>query len=320
MALLGTCLIWGMGFNWNKEGQALLGSRLAETYGDNRLSQLGPAGFLSLRFLLTTAVWAVVFPASLRGWTKSTTRGGVLGGGFLALGLLLQHYGLSYTSESLSAFLTSLVVVFTPIIGIVAFRERVTGWMWFAIGLATAGIAMMTLNRAEQGFDRGALLGLLCAVAFSAHIVVIDRFGKREDPRRFTLAQFVVAAAVFTAFTLACPGGGRLFDVDRLREALASGPLWGWLALVALVGTVVTFGAMFRFQPDTTPTRAALIYMTEPLFATVYAFLAAGTTITGAAAVGGVLILVGNTLAELRARRPAGRATQRDTAVEPIID
>jgi drug/metabolite transporter (DMT)-like permease len=59
---------------------------------------------------------------------------------------------------------------------------------------------------------------------------------------------------------------------------------------------------MFRYQPQTTPTRAALVYLTEPLFATVYAWLAAARSIDAGAIVGGCLIIAGNLVAEIYSR------------------
>jgi drug/metabolite transporter (DMT)-like permease len=68
---------------------------------------------------------------------------------------------------------------------------------------------------------------------------------------------------------------------------------------------------MFRYQPRTSPTRAALIYLTEPLFATVYAWLMTGRAIESMAFLGGGLIIAGNLLAELFAKP----TDARDSAV-----
>jgi drug/metabolite transporter (DMT)-like permease len=59
---------------------------------------------------------------------------------------------------------------------------------------------------------------------------------------------------------------------------------------------------MFRYQPQTTPTRAALVYLTEPLFATAYAWFAADRSIDSGAVIGASLIIVGNLVAEVFAR------------------
>jgi drug/metabolite transporter (DMT)-like permease len=301
--LLVACAFWGMSFNWNKEAQSILSKHWVEAGDHSPLGSHGPATFLAVRFPLAALAWALLFPRSLRGWNKITLRGGVAGGMFLSVGMLLQHYGLSYTSESLSAFLTSLTIIFTPIAAALVLKHRISPALWCAIGLATLGVALMTLYREEGRFEIGALLGLFCAVVFSGHLLVVDYFGKRDDPWRFTLAQLVVAGIVFLSYALWRFGGDTKLAPRVVMGAFGS---WKFAALTAaavFLATLVTFGLMFRFQPRTTPTRAALVYLTEPLFATAYAWLAADRIIGVGAWLGAGLIIVGNVVAEIFPRR-----------------
>jgi drug/metabolite transporter (DMT)-like permease len=290
-----------MAFNWIKEGQALLGERLATLSGDPGWPEMAPAIFVTVRFLAAIVLWASLFPSSVRGWSSVTVKGGLAGGVLLSTGMLLQHYGLAYTSESLSAFLTSLTVLFTPMIAAVVFRQRVGVVLWVSVAFATAGVMLMTLYRAEGRFDRGVLLGLLCAVVFSADILVVEHYGRRENALRFTLAQLIVAATVFAGFSWV-GSRGRDLPVAVLGEALWDARLLVLLGSTLVFSTLITFGLMFRFQPQTTATRAALTYMTEPLFATAYAWVVAGRAIGQMALIGGGLIILGNVIAELWGR------------------
>jgi len=302
LMLLIACVLWGLSFNWNKEAQAILGQRLAAAATDPSLESAGPAAFLAIRFLFAVFVWAAIFPRCLRGWSIATFKAGAVGGTVLAVGMLLQHYGLAQTTESLSSFLTSLTVLFTPIMAFTVLRHRVGAMLWAAVACATIGVALMTLNREEGRFDRGALLGLLCAVVFSVHILYVDAVGKTESPWRFALGQFAAAAIVFTGYTLWRPGGSAMLSPSVMLEAMNSGPMLLYLALTILFATVGSFGLMVTFQPRTSPTRAALVYLSEPLFATVYAWIVSGRGITSAAMGGALLIVLANALAEFFAR------------------
>jgi drug/metabolite transporter (DMT)-like permease len=314
--LLVACVLWGMSFNWNKEGQALLGERLTAATGDPGMPGVAPAAFPAIRFAAAVVFCVAAFPSVRTRWTRGTWRAGLIGGSLLSGGMLLQHYGLAYTTESLSSFLTSLTVLFTPLFATVVLRHRVGAPLWGSVACATAGVALMTVYREEGHFDLGAMLGLLCAVVFSAHILVVDHFGKREAPWPFTVAQFAVAAVVFTAYSAIRAGGGRWLRPEVLLEVFASPRLVLLAGVATVFATLITFGIMVRYQPRTTPTRAALTYLTEPLFATVYAWIVAGRTIGLVAMVGAGLIILGNVLAEYFARRNsvAGRAADSSQA------
>jgi drug/metabolite transporter (DMT)-like permease len=307
LMLLVACVLWGMSFNWNKDGQALLGQRLVEASGEASLNDLAPVLLLLIRFVIAIGLWVIVFPNSVRGWTSGTLKGGAAGGVLLSGGILLQHYGLAHTSESLSSFLTSLTILFTPIFASALLRQRIGGVLWASVACATVGVGLMTIYRAEGHFDRGALLGLLCAVVFSGHILVVDRVGKRENTLRFTLAQLMTACIVFSGF---CLIWSRPEGMPRMRDfgpAFRDGRFLTLLALSTVFSTLITFGIMFRYQPRTTATRAALIYLTEPLFATAYAWLMVGRAVENAALLGGALIIAGNVLAEAYGRRSDSR-------------
>ena len=71
----------------------------------------------------------------------------------------------------------------------------------------------------------------------------------------------------------------------------------------SVVSTMIAFGLMFYFQPKLDPTRAALIYLAEPIFAALYAYMAVGRTLSTIALLGAGLILAANVLVEILERR-----------------
>jgi len=68
--------------------------------------------------------------------------------------------------------------------------------------------------------------------------------------------------------------------------------------ITALFATVYAFWAMTTFQNRTTPTRAALIYTLEPVFAAIFSIWIAGDRLTAIGWVGGGLIVAGMFFAE----------------------
>ncbi|MBI1826932.1 MAG: DMT family transporter [Planctomycetes bacterium] len=317
MMLLLACALWGMSFNWNKTGQARVADHLIQASGDASASEIAPAVFIGLRFAAAAILWACVFPRSVRNWSKQTLLAGICGGTTLSIGILFQHYGLWYTSESLSAFLTSLTVLFTPLIAAFVLRQRVGSILWVSIVCATLGVALMTIYRAEGHFDRGAFLGLLCAVVFSVHMLIVEHFGRIEDSARFTLAQLIVGVIIFAIFSTLRPGRAELFEPRFWNGVASDGKLLRVMAMSTVFATIFAFGLMFKFQPRISATRAALVYLTEPLFATAFAWVMAGSKVTSMALLGGALIIASNVIAEIFGRSAAGT---QSTGTEADVD
>ena len=83
-----------------------------------------------------------------------------------------------------------------------------------------------------------------------------------------------------------------------------SGPHVAWTVLwTAAACSVAAMWALNRFQRDLPPTRAAVLYMLEPVIAAGFGILVAGEEATLRKLAGGAIIVAGNLLAELLARR-----------------
>jgi drug/metabolite transporter (DMT)-like permease len=233
---------------------------------------------------------------------------------------MFQVIGLDRTSEAVSAFLTSLTVVVVPITLTVVLRQPPRAGMWIAVALAALGIWLMT-GASPTGFGVGEAFGLVCGILFSAHILVLDRVMRRESTPRMALAQFAVGGV---GALLVCPflpdGMGALTptSMERLLShgadslSLPGTSLWATgsvavnLVAAAVVSTLLAFALIFTYQPRLSPTRAAIVYLFEPIFASIFAYLTVGRTLAPIALIGGGLILVANLVAEVVTRRGDG--------------
>ncbi|MHC4252614.1 MAG: DMT family transporter [Planctomycetota bacterium] len=295
------CALWGASFTWVKAGL----SGMAAARGGKAADFLWvPALYIGWRFILGAALWGIVFRRSLKGWTRRTARRSVLLGALLFVPMFLQLLGLGRTSESVSAFLTSLTIVFTPLTLWLLFRERPSGRVALGVLFGMGGVYLMSFagsREAAPGKLAGVALGVACALGFSLHIVGIDRWGRDEDPFRLTLGQF---ATVGVLGLVAAPLFGAGWD------DLAPGAQWAMLShegvardlvLAVVFSTLGAFGLMFRYQPRVSASRATIIYLTEPIFASLYAWVFAASGMTAFGVAGGALILAANFVSRRRA-------------------
>jgi len=237
--------------------------------------------FLALRFALATVLLLALFrlrPGSLDGFWGHW-RGGLTCGFFLFIGYALQTAGLQTTAASKSAFLTGLFVVLVPLLSCALKRRAPRPIESVGALLALGGTALLTLEPGA-GFrlSTGDLLTIGCAVAFSAHMLAVERFSSTRSHQSLTLWQ-VLSVGAFSAAGCLWIEPPRLVWTPRLSFALLA---------TAVFATAVSFALYTWAQARTSATHAALIFALEPVFAALTAWIWSGErwgvrTLSGAA-------------------------------------
>jgi drug/metabolite transporter (DMT)-like permease len=309
VALIIATLLWGCGFVWAKRA----GEAVNALSGAGDRAPLGPIWVLIARFLMAGILWFIIFPGARRGWSWRLVGRAIVLGGTLALGMIVQHLGLDRTTEATSAFLTSLTILFVPLMMTLVLRRPPPRSIWIGVVLAAAGVWIMT-GATSATFGVGELLGLACAFAYSINIIAVNLLVTKENVLPITAGQFLVLALICSAIALVLPHGpaslspGAIVNLFSHRDVGLN---------VALLGTLVTmgaFGLQFRYQPRIDPTRATLLYLMEPIFAAAFAYIAIHRGMTLPAVFGAALILVANALVELLQSR------RSNSPAIPVID
>lgn len=251
-----------------------------------------PIPFITARFAIGAVVLLplIVVPA----WRPSGARirhNGVLRDGAcaaaaLGAGYVFQTTGLQYTTSSVSAFLTYLLVVFVPVLSAIVLRRPPRAATTAGVAVAVGGLWLLT-EGAGIGVGRGEVLTILCALSFAAHILVLAEAAPRQDVVVLNAVQFALVAAA-----LAIPGaivGGYDFPAEAWFAALYTG----------VVVNAVAFGLQLWGQRRVSASRTALVLMLEPVFAAVLGYVD-GERLGGAGAAGAGLILAGIIVSEWR--------------------
>jgi drug/metabolite transporter (DMT)-like permease len=242
-----------------------------------------PVPFLAVRFTIgALALWPI---AARRPSTPGELRDGLAGGLALLTGYLLQTIGLQYTDSATSAFITYLLVVIVPLLGIVLHRTRPHVTTVVGVALAVVGLVLLT-GPGGHGFGRGELLTLGCALAFACHVIVLGTTAHRHDPIRLAAIQ-----VAFVGLACAVPGlwmGGYRIPGSALAAALGLG----------VVATAGAFALQISGQRSVPPSRAALILLLEPVFAAILAEVE-GDGLRAVQLVGSGVILVAILVAEV---------------------
>ena len=291
LALLGVTILWGWTFVWMKE--SLNGAqRVLGRPGGTAVVVL----YLMVRFTLAAGLLAL-WPRARRALDRGAWRGGALLGAILFVGFVLQMSGLENVSPPVSAFLTSLYVVFAAILS--AWLHKARPHLPFLIGVVLATLGAGFIEGPPQlTFGPAEWLTVASAFLFGIHILATDKITKAHVPLGVTLAMFVCTAAysvVALPVTMARPGAPSLAEMAALlRDAGFAVPL----LLATLFATVLALTLMNQFQRDLDPVRAAILFALEPIWTTLIAMLVGFGRPGFWLWIGGGALIAGNLIAE----------------------
>jgi drug/metabolite transporter (DMT)-like permease len=284
LALASVALIWGVTFVLIKQA----------------LTEISTVYFLVLRFGLATVCMSGMFARAFwcgdRKRSLAGLRGGAITGVFLWLGYMLQTFGLKYTTAGKSGFLTGLYVVLVPLIAAGIYRRWPAHREWLGVGFAAAGMVVLTMPSVNGAwnFNRGDLMTIGCAVAFAFQILLLGHYSQREMVQGVALGQ-IGTVAVLSLLSLPTEPPVAVWSGNVIRALLVT----------AVLATALAFAVQTWGQKYTTTTRAALIFSLEPVFALVTAAAVGGEALTLSAILGGLLILAGILVVELKPARSA---------------
>ncbi|GBC84187.1 hypothetical protein HRbin11_00609 [bacterium HR11] len=232
----------------------------------------------------------------------------------LWIGFTAQAYGIRWTTASKAAFLTSLAVLFGPVLALLVFgrrairatglRVRALGFYWL---LVLVGTGLVTIHEDwTWRWNVGDVLCVTASVAFAVESVLIDRWVKPTQARWYAAWQ-LVGMTFLTALWGVLTG-----------ESLAAPvrPAWAWVlvALLAVFPSWLAFEWQMAAQPCLQTFLASFVYALEPLQGALLSVLLLGERLSavqwaGGLLLGGALVGVSSRMAPQSGNRPAVRPT-----------
>jgi drug/metabolite transporter (DMT)-like permease len=246
--------------------------------------------FLAVRFAIAALGLWVLAPRSVARLGQQMRRRAMVLGLVYGAAQLLQTWGLTIVSASVSGFITGLYVVLTPVIAAALLRESIARATWLAVGLATVGLAVLSLNGFALGV--GELVTVLSAVGYALHIVLLGAWSKPGQAVGLAVVQMGFIAML--CGVAAVPGG---------ITWPSGGAEWAVMLYLALAAGALAMVAQTWAQARLPATRAAIIMTTEPVFAALFGITLDGDPVTPRFVLGAGLVLAAMYLAELGPRR-----------------
>lgn len=239
--------------------------------------------FLFMRFTLAGMLLVLISAPKLKAIDKRVLADGLMLGIALLLAYAFQTFGLTVTSASITAFITGLFVVFVPILSSLFLKKLPRQEAMVGVVLATIGLALITLQDTFL-LSFGEFLVVLCAFFVAIHIILTDRFSRRNDFTLLTLVQVNVVALFSLIFSV-------LFDPRVIPQQFNQQLIFS-LIITSVFATVVAFGIQMGMQKHTTPTKTAIIFTMEPVSSVFFSYWLGEELLTTKQYAGTFLILL----------------------------
>lgn len=276
LILLLTATIWGVAF-------------VAQSVG---MEYIGPFTFNAIRCVLGGLVLIpVILVLKKKKETgaenqekedkKTLWMGGIACGVILCIASNLQQFGIMEASVGKSGFFTALYIVMIPVIGIFI-GKRPGIKLWFCVALAVVGMYLLCMKDGSFTIERADIMLLLCALAFSFHIIVVDYFSPKVDGVKMSCIQFFVCGVLSAV--------GMLFtetpDISNIQAA------WLPLLYAGLLSCGVGYTLQIVGQKGINPVIASLIMSLESVISALAGWVILGQVLSPKEILGCVLMFV----------------------------
>lgn len=208
---------------------------------------------------------------------------------FLYLGECLQQYGLLTTDAGKAGFLTSMYIVFVPLLGL-AFGKKLNVSIVIGVMLSLVGLYLLCIKESFT-LQMGDLLVLSCAVVFAIHILFIDRYLKFCDGLMLACGQYITGAIM--GFIVMMIVDGDVFSWSKVWDASLA-LLWS-----GVMGNGIAYTFQILGQRGLHPSIATLILSTESVLAVIFGMIILDETLTLKESIGCATILCAVIIAQL---------------------
>ncbi|MBL8778232.1 MAG: EamA family transporter [Acidimicrobiales bacterium] len=233
----------------------------------------------------------------------------VLGLSGAALLQWLYFVALDRLPAAIALLLEFTAPLMVAVFSVVVLRHRIARQVWWALGLALLGLALVSQVWTDVGLD---LIGVLAALGAAAFLATFHLLGKHmletRDPLVLSFWMFAISS-VFWAFVQ--PWWD--FDPGVLTESTSmlgrlaaySIPVWLGVLWVILLGTLAPYALEVFGLRHLSPTTTGIVSMIEPVIAATVAWIWLEEVLNGVQLLGGLLVLTGVGLVQV-ARTGAG--------------
>ena len=211
-------------------------------------------------------------------------------GACLVGGESFQQFGLQTTDAGKAGFITSIYIVFVPLVGLFL-GKKINLSIAFGILIALVGLYLLCIKSGSLSMEHGDFLILMGAVLFTFHILVIDHFADRCNGVQLACGQFIAASSI--AFVLMYSFDAAVFSWHQVYLA-GLALLWSGIMSNGIAYTLQIVG-----QRGMSPTIATLILSLQSVMSAIFGAIILGERLSPRELTGCILLFIAVILAQM---------------------
>jgi len=276
--LLLATLFWGASFVWCED--------IANTGIDTN-------AYVAIRYAMAVLLMLPVFWKDVKNASRTDWIHGLVLGILYYLCQATQVWGLLYTTPANGSFITAAYVVLVPFTSWLILKQKAERRVYLALPLCLAGLYVLNISPGEGlHWNLGNLITLGCAVCWAFQMTYISYAGRTTKTSLLTILPLMFASVI--------SGTAALVTGGFVMEGVAVGSFFRTVILLVLFPTIGAGLCQSHAQKFVAPSKAAVIYTIESVFACTLSVLLGYDEPSARLFLGGALIVSAILITEVR--------------------
>lgn len=208
---------------------------------------------------------------------KKTLTLGFISGSLFFLGFTFQTLGQSLSSVPNTAFITTLNVLFVPLIAFLFMKRKIEKKVYIACILALIGTGILSFSNSIS-LHLGDIYLLACAILFALQIIYNEKCGQHNDVLSITCIQLLTMGL----WSLVCMPISGQTTIPSIS--------WENILFLALFSSALASVFQLYGQGHVEPSKTSLILSLESIIATIASVILLGQPLTTSILIGGSLM------------------------------
>ncbi len=209
---------------------------------------------------------------------KCSIKGAILAGIVLFIAFSINQYCMIYADASKAGFITSLYIIFVPVLAIFL-KHKLSTNVAISVLIALLGLYLLCAKGTMQ-FEIWDIFLLISAFFFALHIIIVSHYSKKSDAIKLSTLQFLMAGILSLPFMI--------YEHPTINLILAG---WKPILFIGVIVTGVAYTLQIFGHKATKPTVATLILSSEAVFALLGGVLILGETLSAKEIFGCLIML-----------------------------